>query len=1232
MKRLIFIPLSFSAFLLAFTSVYGDHFEPPYDEGTNHSLVIANAFINDQPLEEQDEIGIFTPGGICAGVVVVTDEGTPFGAAAFGDNPESEQRVGFLTNEEFNFMIWDAFEGREYDARAQFTSGHRTWQPGGITNIARVFYYDDNIPVIMVSTSSIDFGLVGVNHTLDMTLTVENIGYGDLSVDEIVVVNQVFDTNFDDLNIEPLEPGESFELTVMFTPGAARDYSGELRIFSDDPNNGMVRVILTGEGTRDIEPDISLSEFEHDYGEWRLHYTIEWVLRINNDGTDDLTIDDIDFDDDVYSSNWDGDPFVIVPRETHHLIVKFTPDTTEEYPGTLTIRSDDPDEDELTVSLSGVGVVSEDHFIEPPQTQSNQSVLIFEAKLNNEYLSVGDEIAVFDPDDVCAGYVVFTPNMNPADTVGFCAWGDDPGSQQDEGFEAGDSLFFRYWDISAGVEIDVEYVFISGVRVWTIDALTIVTLSGERDPLPIISATPMVKNFGEVHANKTYESFITVTNNGETALSVFNIVSSQPRYFDVDFEVGFVLAPEEYRNVAITFQPDDVDDYQAELNITSNGHHQELTVVVLRGSGTTPPQTIEVSEIEHDFGQIQVDQVGTWELIISNSGWEDLIVDRIESDDNAFETNFPDNPVTLGREEDMLVEVYFMPDQNGFFNGELTIFSNDQENREVYIQLSGEGVSYAGIVVDPRDLDFDMILVGDLLAKRFTITNEGNADLHITNISIDGEGFYVNFDGEITLGPDESRAVPVYFYPDWDDEFNAQVIIESDDEEQGEVWVGLNGESYMPPPDIQLRYAQGEEYLTEFEIHDIVDDFDNAHHALGVDLDRDGDVDILGVADIDDEISWWDNDGEQSFTKFVISNDFDGAGKVHYADIDADGDIDVIGGAHGANQISWWENDGRMNFDEHVLVQNFDALGVYGIDMDDDLDIDILGGHRNNGIYYWENDGNSGFTRRTVVDNFEGCWTAYPVDLDNDNDMDVIAASSNTNQVVWFENDGSQDFSRHTIANNFMDSRSLYPVDLDSDGDWDIVAAAFGDSEVAWFENDGSESFTKHTLLNDFNQALWVSAADLNEDGDVDVTAVSFQGNVVVWLENDGSEEFTTHDISPGYTVPTSISTSDIDSDGYLDILASFNSDKISWFENLYQVEHDFDSCAIHEEVTWTFTIVNVGQERLRVRTITPVPDDGIFTTDFEEQATILHGASIQVVVSFLPDFVDMFEGVLIIE
>jgi hypothetical protein len=35
-------------------------------------------------------------------------------------------------------------------------------------------------------------------------------------------------------------------------------------------------------------------------------------------------------------------------------------------------------------------------------------------------------------------------------------------------------------------------------------------------------------------------------------------------------------------------------------------------------------------------------------------------------------------------------------------------------------------------------------------------------------------------------------------------------------------------------------------------------------------LDGDGDTDLLGVAYEDDEVAWWENDGDQGFSKHVL--------------------------------------------------------------------------------------------------------------------------------------------------------------------------------------------------------------------------------------------------------------------------------------------------------------------------------------------------------------------------
>ena len=48
----------------------------------------------------------------------------------------------------------------------------------------------------------------------------------------------------------------------------------------------------------------------------------------------------------------------------------------------------------------------------------------------------------------------------------------------------------------------------------------------------------------------------------------------------------------------------------------------------------------------------------------------------------------------------------------------------------------------------------------------------------------------------------------------------------------------------------------------------------------------------------------------------TISGDFNAAASVYATDVDGDGDIDVLGAAYIADDITWWENDGNQSFAE----------------------------------------------------------------------------------------------------------------------------------------------------------------------------------------------------------------------------------------------------------------------------------------------------------------------------
>jgi len=76
----------------------------------------------------------------------------------------------------------------------------------------------------------------------------------------------------------------------------------------------------------------------------------------------------------------------------------------------------------------------------------------------------------------------------------------------------------------------------------------------------------------------------------------------------------------------------------------------------------------------------------------------------------------------------------------------------------------------------------------------------------------------------------------------------------------------------------------------------------------------------------------------------IISVNANGAISVYAIDIDGDGDNDVLSASLWDNKIAWYENDGTGNFSaENVISTNaIGAASVYSIDIDGDGDNDVL--------------------------------------------------------------------------------------------------------------------------------------------------------------------------------------------------------------------------------------------------------------------------------------------------
>ncbi len=370
----------------------------------------------------------------------------------------------------------------------------------------------------------------------------------------------------------------------------------------------------------------------------------------------------------------------------------------------------------------------------------------------------------------------------------------------------------------------------------------------------------------------------------------------------------------------------------------------------------------------------------------------------------------------------------------------------------------------------------------------------------------------------------------------------------------------LDGKSYI---DLEVRGEVGalSEWVVDPEIgwtsHVISDSVSQVRSIYAVDIDSDGDVDVVSASLSDYKIAWHENIGGGSFVSHNISVSENGAWGVSAADIDSDGDVDILFTSINTDKIVWYENDGNEGFVQHIIAYADGAVSVYAVDIDFDGDIDVLSASvYDDKIVWYENDGNENFASHVITASADGAFSVYAIDVDSDGDIDVLSANQYDDKIVWYENDGEEGFVSHVITASADGAISVYAIDVDSDGDIDVLSASMHDDKIAWYENDGNENFVAREISVLVNYARFVYAIDVDFDGDIDVLSASFKGDKVILHENDGNENFASKIVSSSVNGAISIHAADIDSDGDVDIVsAGMYSNTIVWHESNLSLE-----------------------------------------------------------------------------
>ena len=343
---------------------------------------------------------------------------------------------------------------------------------------------------------------------------------------------------------------------------------------------------------------------------------------------------------------------------------------------------------------------------------------------------------------------------------------------------------------------------------------------------------------------------------------------------------------------------------------------------------------------------------------------------------------------------------------------------------------------------------------------------------------------------------------------------------------------------------------------------------EEAYSVTAVDVDGDGDLDVLGAAWNGNEIDLFVNQyaGESLREGFNIATNAAGGRSVHTADIDGDGYMDVLSAAFYRPTIVWYRNaDGEGgNWSEHVIIEVV-ATGhsVYAVDIDGDGDTDVLsaatpGGYSQNVVLFSRNMNGTGevWDTKVISTTASDVRSVYGADIDGDGDVDVLSASGD-NKVILYENlDGEgASWEERVVSSAAGDPFYVRIADIDSDGDFDILSASRGDNKIVWYENVGNTTgpWLSHSISTSTPKALSIVAGDFNGDGLIDVLSASFDSNTVAWHENvDSGSSWVEHYICTNSDGVHEAVAADLDGDGDLDVVvADSTGNTVSWHENM---------------------------------------------------------------------------------
>jgi hypothetical protein len=520
---------------------------------------------------------------------------------------------------------------------------------------------------IQVIPGSLDFGSVGVGKQASHAAAVVNNSKTAVRLTKATISGTEFSISGLQFPLS-LHPGQKSNFMVWYKGTRTGKAQGTLS-FNGAPGSSDPVVLTASTGS--TAPQLTISSASRDFGNVTVDTVANAALTLTNSGGANLTISHIGVSGKGFEGSAIKTPTTVPAGGNITLNLTFSPSTSGNFSGAVTVLSDDPNTPTASVTLTG--------------TATNQSIgrlTATPAALNFNNVQVGSTAsAVTTLKNVGTGNV--TLSQITMSGSGFSTSGIATPVLVVPGESLTLTVKYSPTSTKAGSG-DISIVSAQG-------GITSVTVSGTVSQ-SALTLSPASINFGSAVTGVANTQSVQISNPGIVPVTITAANISGAGFSASGLPLPLTLSGGKTAAFNVQFDPKSAGAATGSLSVASDASNPP-SAIALSGAGVAAGLSLAVNPSNVSFGNVNVGSTASRSVTITNTGNSNVAISR-EALTGANLSLSGGSAVTLSPSQSITLTVQYSPTAAASTAGTLSIASNATSPTPA-IPVSGNGVAQA---------------------------------------------------------------------------------------------------------------------------------------------------------------------------------------------------------------------------------------------------------------------------------------------------------------------------------------------------------------------------------------------------------------------------------------------------------------------------------------------------------------------------------------------------------